>query len=75
MIYEYECKDCDKVWEVYTNNYDKEYDECHDCGKLCIRVISKNTFKLRGVGWAKDNYDSAEVKANVERNKRENEKI
>ena len=74
MIYEYECCKCGKIIEIITNDYDKEFIVC-DCGYVAKRIMSKNTFKLRGVGWSNDNYDSAEVKANVERNKKENERV
>lgn len=50
MIYEYQCRKCGKLYEIITNDYDKTTDTC-ECGYIAERIMSKNTFKLRGVGW------------------------
>jgi putative FmdB family regulatory protein len=47
-IYEYKCKQCNKVIE---HNKLIETIKCPDCNEDCKNIISKNTFHLKGEGW------------------------
>ena len=57
--YEYRCQVCHKVIEVFHKFNDDGPDRCPDChhGQL-KKVMSKNTFHLKGDGWYKDGYNS-----------------
>ena len=59
-IYEYECSTCKKTIEVLTKSIGESLDEkivCDNCKtKLFKKVVSKNSFVLKGDGWAQDNY-------------------
>lgn len=57
-IYEYFCKECDKVYEILVFNGKDEPEKCEKCGSLLEKIISKANFKLNGSGWYKDGYSS-----------------
>lgn len=54
-IYEYECKKCGKVTERLVKNFKDDSIEC-SCGAVACKIISNNTFILKGMCWANDNY-------------------
>lgn len=60
MVYEYECKRCEKVFEKdrpMTAPIRKE--RCPTCKTLCARLASGGTgFVLQGGGWESDGYSS-----------------
>ncbi|RLA16571.1 MAG: zinc ribbon domain-containing protein [Gammaproteobacteria bacterium] len=58
-IYEYECKFCEKVFEVQQRMADKPVDTCPDCGEAVKKLISKSSFQLKGGGWYADGYDKS----------------
>lgn len=55
MVYEYQCQNarCKTIIEVFEKANDKKYHEdlCPDCKSAMKRIISKNTFHLKGGGW------------------------
>lgn len=55
-LYEFECE-CGKRKELITS-FKTTVIECEDCGKDMKRLISLSSFKLKGTGWAFDNYGS-----------------
>lgn len=57
-IHEYRCIKCEKTYEIFLQHSDKEPTKCEDkdCNGKLERIMSKNTFKLKGKGWAEDNY-------------------
>ena len=57
MIYEFYCKECEVVGEESrrVRDRDKVY-HCKNCGDVCQRQMSTNSFHLKGNCWAKDNY-------------------
>ena len=60
-IYSYECKKCRIVRDVLTFKIDDllEYKaQCRECGCEMKKLISMSSFRLKGDGWAKDNYAS-----------------
>lgn len=62
-IYEWECLECGKITEkiVQLNSADEEeftgpYEQC-ECGNRTFKkLMSSNTFRLKGAGWEKDGY-------------------
>jgi putative FmdB family regulatory protein len=52
-IYEYECQDCNRVTENLEKFSDAPLKVCSFCGGKLKRVMSKNTFHLKGSGWFK----------------------
>lgn len=57
-IYEYQCKDCKKTFEVFQKITDEPLTKCKDCGGKISRLISETSFSLKGGGWYKDGYTS-----------------
>jgi len=60
-IYEYKCVDCGKIIEA-THKFDETGpDLCPGCNcKHLKKVMSRNTFHLKGSGWYKTDYASNE---------------
>lgn len=57
-IYEYQCKQCDKVFEYMQRMSDDPKTECEECAGQLDRLISRSAFHLKGGGWYKDLYSS-----------------
>ncbi len=57
-IYEYECRDCQKVFEVQQKISDEPLKECPQCKGDVKKLISANSFQLKGGGWYADGYSS-----------------
>ena len=61
MIYEFRCEECNKIMsESLPITSRKEKTVCLFCGEVSKRIISKNSFILKGEGWAKDGYSRKE---------------
>ncbi len=75
-IYEYECSSCEKIFEVIQKITDDPLEKCPDCGKEIKRLISRNSFILKGTGWFVTDYPkvSCEKKDNKEVNKKDEDK-
>lgn len=56
-IYEYECEE-HGVFEELNSISSEPFTKCPKCGKESKRIMSKNTFKLVGNGWADEGYSS-----------------
>ena len=54
--YEYRCGNCDYLLELSQNIDAQNTYMCPQCNELMYRIISKNSFILKGQGWSKDNY-------------------
>jgi putative FmdB family regulatory protein len=52
-VYEYECQACNKIIEKLEKFSDTPAKTCDFCGGELKRIISKNTFHLKGDGWFK----------------------
>lgn len=52
-IYEYLCKDCNRVTEDFMENMDpKKYVKCQHCGRRATKMIGNSGgFILKGPGW------------------------
>lgn len=57
-IYEYRCKDCEKVFEYMQRMSDPAKSTCEACSGTLERLISQSAFHLKGGGWYKDLYSS-----------------
>ncbi len=55
-IYEYHCENCDKTKEMSHGISEKRSPKCPECGKRMKRIISRNSFQLKGSGWYKTDY-------------------
>ena len=53
-IYEFECESCKQLFEEICKSTEDTIFICPDCGATCSRIISKNNFHLKGVGWSDD---------------------
>ena len=57
-IYEYECSDCGKQFEVFQKFSEEPLSRCHDCGGHVHKLISRTSFILKGTGWYATDYAS-----------------
>ncbi|MGL1862765.1 MAG: zinc ribbon domain-containing protein [Pseudodesulfovibrio sp.] len=55
-IYEYQCHDCQSVFEEWQSGFEEKEMECPDCGKSAKRLISHTSFHLKGSGWYVTDY-------------------
>lgn len=52
-IYEYQCPTCETSREVTHGMAESPKVKCADCRRTMKRVISSNSFQLKGDGWFK----------------------
>lgn len=72
-IYEYECEQCGKVDEVLQKISDAPLSTCKYCSGSLHKLMSQNSFHLKGSGWyvtdyankPKDNKGTAAKKADT----------
>ena len=57
-VYEYECDACEKVFEVQQKMADAPLASCPDCSGAVRKLMSMNSFHLKGGGWYADGYTS-----------------
>ncbi len=57
-IYEYECLDCGKVFEIFQKISEEPLKECRECKGHLNRLISQCSFQLKGTGWYVTDYKS-----------------
>ncbi len=55
-IYEYECQDCQKIFEEWQSGFEEKILACPECGAVAKRLISNTTFVLKGSGWYVTDY-------------------
>ena len=58
-VYEYECQECDKIFEVQQKIADDPLSECPECHGSVKKLMSMSSFQLKGGGWYADGYSSA----------------
>jgi putative FmdB family regulatory protein len=58
-VYEYECSDCHKVFEVQQKLSDAPLSVCPECDGSVRKLMSMSSFQLKGGGWYADGYSSA----------------
>ncbi|MBF0529084.1 MAG: zinc ribbon domain-containing protein [Deltaproteobacteria bacterium] len=57
-IYEYQCKACSQITEEIQKFSDPPLKTCPSCGGKVKKVMSQNTFHLKGSGWYVTDYAS-----------------
>lgn len=55
-IYEYQCAECEKVFEAFQKINDDPLTECRFCKGKVERLVSKTSFQLKGDGWYVTDY-------------------
>ncbi|NDV18546.1 zinc ribbon domain-containing protein [Pseudodesulfovibrio sp. JC047] len=55
-IYEYQCEDCQFVFEEWQSGFEEKEFPCPHCGGKSKRLISHSSFHLKGSGWYADGY-------------------
>jgi putative FmdB family regulatory protein len=55
-LYEYQCEKCAKVHEVMQKFSDAPLDACPECGAPVKKLMSMNSFALKGSGWYTTDY-------------------
>ena len=63
-IYEYECLDCGKKFEIFQKISEEPLTECKACKGRLNRLISLCSFQLKGTGWYVTDYKSPASKGN-----------
>ena len=58
-IYEYLCSKCNKVSEVLQKFSDKPISKCPQCGGRVKKLMSHNSFQLKGSGWYVTDYKNS----------------
>lgn len=58
-VYEYECSECRKVFEVQQRISDEPLTHCPECAGEVKKLMSMSSFQLKGGGWYSDGYASA----------------
>ena len=61
-IYEYECTQCQKIEEVIQKFSDEQLTTCPSCSGNLRKLISHNSFHLKGSGWYVTDYANAKKK-------------
>jgi len=67
-IYEYECRKCHEVFEVAQKFSDqplKRHNGPSRCGGKVVKLMSMNSFHLKGGGWYKTDYADKDKKKDV----------
>ena len=62
-IYEYECLDCGKKFEIFQKMSEEPLKECKACAGRLNRLISRCSFQLKGTGWYVTDYKSPAASA------------
>jgi putative FmdB family regulatory protein len=57
-IYEFVCEACGRIVERLQKLTDPPPDACPDCGGKMVKIMSRNSFQLKGGGWYRDLYSS-----------------
>jgi putative FmdB family regulatory protein len=55
-IYEYQCDECGKQYEVMQKFSDEPLHTCPECGGALHKLISQTSFVLKGTGWYLTDY-------------------
>jgi len=61
-IYEYKCSKCGHITEMWQKFSDAPLGKCEICGGPVKKIISQNTFHLKGSGWYVTDYASGSAK-------------
>jgi len=58
-IYEFVCEACGNIIERLQKLSDPPPDACPECGGKMAKIMSRNSFQLKGGGWYRDLYGSS----------------
>src|SRR5882762_7382249 len=58
-IYEFVCESCGRLVEKLQKVSDPPPDACPECGGMMAKIMSRNSFQLKGGGWYRDLYSSS----------------
>src|SRR5438067_315115 len=58
-IYEFVCESCGRLVERIQKVSDPPPEACPECGGKMAKIMSRNSFQLKGGGWYRDLYSSA----------------
>ena len=65
-IYEYQCRKCNKKFEVFQGIADGEVKTCKFCDGSVDKLISLSSFQLKGSGWYVTDYGGKKPSAQEE---------
>ncbi|MFQ5521572.1 MAG: FmdB family zinc ribbon protein [Candidatus Methylomirabilia bacterium] len=68
--YEYECKGCQRTFEIRQRISEPPLERCPDCGSPIRRVLAPTTFILKGAGFYTNDYPSESRKKAMEAEKK-----
>lgn len=57
-LYEYQCTECDNLFELRQKFSDEPARECPKCGGAVQKLISQSGFALKGGGWYAEGYNN-----------------
>src|SRR5947199_7636681 len=57
-IYEFVCEACGRIVERLQKLTDPPPEACPECGGKMAKIMSRNSFQLKGGGWYRDLYSS-----------------
>lgn len=72
-VYEYECTQCKKHFEIMQKISDNPLTSCKECGGKLRKLITSTSFVLKGSGWYVTDYPSADRKKALEAKKPESD--
>jgi putative FmdB family regulatory protein len=55
-IYEYQCTECGKIFEIFQSFKDEPLKKCSHCSGKVTKLISNCSFQLKGTGWYLTDY-------------------
>jgi putative FmdB family regulatory protein len=58
-LYEYECQNCKKTFEIIQKFSDPALTACPTCGNPVQKLMSRTSFQLKGGGWYATDYKKA----------------
>ena len=62
-IYEFVCEACGRLEERLQKLSDPPPEACPECGAKMAKIMSRNSFQLKGGGWYKDLYSGVSAAA------------
>jgi putative FmdB family regulatory protein len=60
-IYEFVCEACGRLVERLQKVSDPPPEACPECGGKMAKIMSRNSFQLKGGGWYRDLYSSSKT--------------
>lgn len=62
-IYEYECKECGRIQEVFQKMSEAPLTTCSHCQGKLHKILSHSSFHLKGSGWYVTDYGGKNAKS------------